>query len=158
MTKRIVAALLLCSSAAGAQSGAFEINLAAAESIANGCRAFALAKGQSHAIAIVDAGGHLILAMRMDGNREGVMAFAIEKAKAVAMWGFPTSGMAEAVKSTPGFAAAPYVVTVGGGVPVYGADGRTLIGAVGASGEAPADDAACAEAGIKAAGLASLRK
>lgn len=156
--KRMVPALLLCSVAAPAQSGASELTLAAAESIANACRTFASAKGQSHAIAIVDAGGHLILAVRMDGNREGVMAFAIEKAKAVAMWGFPTSGMAEAVKSTPGFAAAPYVVTVGGGVPVYGRDGRTLIGAIGASGEDPADDAACAEAGIRAAGLASARK
>ena len=158
MKRLVVTGLLLCSVAAPAQTGGPELTLTAAESIANGCRTFASAKGQSHAIAIVDAGGHLILAMRMDGNREGVMAFAIEKAKAVAMWGFPTSGMAEAVKSTPGFAAAPYVVTVGGGVPVYGADGRTLIGAVGASGEAPADDAACAAAGIKAAGLASLRK
>ena len=156
--KRMMTALLLCSGAAAAQSGASELNLAAAESVANGCRTFASAKGQSHAIAIVDEGGHVILAVRMDGNREGMMAFAIEKAKAGAMWGFPTSGMAEAVKSTPGFVAAPYVVTVGGGVPVYGRDGRTLIGAVGASGEDQADDAACAEAGIKAAGFASSRK
>ena len=32
-------------------------------------------------------------------------------------------------------------------------DGSERIGAVGVSGEAPADDAACAEAGITAAGL-----
>lgn len=150
--------LILLSAAAGAQPAPSQLDLAAAESIANGCRAFASVKGQSHALAIVDAGGHLVLAERMDGNREGVMAFAIEKAKAAALWGFPTSGMAEAVKSTPGFATAPFVVTVAGGVPVFSSDGRTLLGAVGASGEAPADDAACAEAGIKAAGLLALRK
>ncbi|MDQ8757714.1 heme-binding protein [Sphingosinicella sp. LHD-64] len=52
---------------------------------------------------------------------------------------------------------APYVVTVAGGVPVFSADGRERLGAVGASGEAPADDAACAEAGVAAAGLHTRR-
>jgi uncharacterized protein GlcG (DUF336 family) len=32
------------------------------------------------------------------------------------------------------------------------------MGAVGVSGEAPNDDAACAEAGVKAAGLSAKRK
>jgi uncharacterized protein GlcG (DUF336 family) len=128
-----------------------------AEAIAEGCRDHAAGKRQSHAIAVVDGGGHLIVAIRMDGNRAGMMDFSIEKAKAVAAWGFATAQMEEAAKGTPGFARAPGVVTVAGGVPVFTADGRTLIGAVGASGEAPADDAACAEAGIKAAGLRSAR-
>jgi uncharacterized protein GlcG (DUF336 family) len=94
----------------------------------------------------------------MDGNRAGMMDFSVEKAKAVAAWGFATAQMEEAAKGTPGFARAPGVVTVAGGVPVFSADGRTLIGAAGASGEAPADDAACAETGIKAAGLRSARR
>jgi uncharacterized protein GlcG (DUF336 family) len=128
-----------------------------AEAIAEGCRDHATAKRQSHAIAVVDGGGHLVVAIRMDGNRAGIMDFAIEKAKAVAAWGFGTAQMEEAAKGTPGFARAPGVVTVAGGVPVFSADGKTLIGAVGASGEAPADDAACAAAGIKAAGLRSER-
>ena len=51
-------------------------------------------------------------------------------------------------RGTPGFAERPHVVIVPGGVPVFSADGKTRIGAVGVSGEAPADDAACAEAGI----------
>ena len=55
------------------------------------------------------------------------------------------------------FAAAANVVTVGDGVPVWSADGRQRIGAVGVSGEAAADDIACAEAGIAAAGLRSRR-
>jgi glc operon protein GlcG len=75
----------------------------------------------------------------------------------VAAWGFSTAAMADAAKGTPGFANAPHVVTVAGGVPVYAADGKQRIGAVGVSGEAPADDAACAEAGIRAAGLRSAR-
>jgi uncharacterized protein GlcG (DUF336 family) len=44
------------------------------------------------------------------------------------------------------------IVTVAGGVPVFAADGRNLIGAAGASGEAPADGGACAEAGIQGGG------
>jgi uncharacterized protein GlcG (DUF336 family) len=94
----------------------------------------------------------------MDGNPPGTMDFAVEKAKAAAAWGFGTAQMEEAAKGTPGFARAPGVVTVAGGAPIYSADGRTMIGAAGASGEAPADDAACVEAGIRAAGLATQRR
>ena len=67
--------------------------------------------------------------------------------------------MAAAAKETPGFGNAPHVVAVPGGIPVFSAEGKQFIGAVGVSGEAPVDDAACAEAGVKAAGLSSsLRK
>lgn len=157
MIRFACAAIFLCT-AAVAQTVPAKLDLAIAEKIAGACRAHALAKGQSHGIAVADAGGHIVFAARMDGNSEGVMAFSFEKAKAAALWGFPTSGMMEAVKETPGFAKAPYVVTVSGGVPIYSGDGRTLIGAVGVSGEAPQDDALCAEAGIKAVGLSAARK
>ena len=129
----------------------------AAQAIVAGCAAHSAAKNQSHAIAVVDLGGHVVAALRMDGNGSGIMDFSIAKAKAVAAWGFSTAQMEENAKGTPGFASAPNVVTVAGGVPVWSADGRGRIGAVGVSGEAPADDAACAEAGIRAAGLRSSR-
>lgn len=129
----------------------------AAEAIVHGCAAHAIAKKQSEAIAVVDNGGHVVAALRMDGNGSGIFEFAVAKARAVAAWGFSTAEMAVAAKGTPGFANAPHVVTVAGGVPVYTADGKLRIGAVGVSGEAPADDAACAEAGIRAAGLRSAR-
>jgi uncharacterized protein GlcG (DUF336 family) len=86
-----------------------------------------------------------------------MMDFALAKAEAVAAWGFSTADMAEGAKNTPGFAFAPHVVTVAGGVPIFSADGRTRLGAAGASGEAPADDAACVIAGIAVAGLRSSR-
>jgi glc operon protein GlcG len=124
----------------------------AAQAIVAGCVAQATPKMQSHAIAVVDTGGHLIAALRMDGNGSGIFDFALAKAEAVAAWGFSTAQMVESAKGTPGFANAPHVVTVPGGVPVYSADGAR-IGAVGVSGEAPEDDAACAEAGVRAAGL-----
>ncbi|MGE5562506.1 MAG: heme-binding protein [Bacillota bacterium] len=65
--------------------------------------------------------------------------------------------MMKSASETPGFANAPHVVTVPGGLPVWSADGKMRIGAVGVSGEAPPDDAQCAEAGVAAAGLRTTR-
>jgi len=129
----------------------------AAEAIIHGCVTHASAKKQSEAIVVVDTGGHIVAALRMDGNGSGIFDFALAKAEAAAAWGFSTAQMVENAKGTPGFANAPHVVTVPGGVPVFSADGKVRIGAVGVSGEAPADDAECAEAGIKAAGLRASR-
>jgi glc operon protein GlcG len=129
----------------------------AAQAIIAGCVRHAATRRQSHAIVVVDGGGRLVAALRMDGNGFGIMDFALAKAQAAAAWGFATARMAEGAQATPGFAAAPHVVIVAGGVPVFSADGGERLGAVGVSGEAPADDAACAEAGIAAAGLRSSR-
>jgi len=150
-----VAFLLIAGAAAQAQSPPLDAR--AAQSIVAGCVQHSSARNQSHAIAVVDAGGHLIAALRMDGNGFGIMDFALAKAQAAAAWGFGTAQMAEGARETPGFGTAPHVVAVAGGVPIFSADGRERLGAVGVSGEAPADDAACAEAGIQAAGLRSHR-
>ena len=82
-----------------------------AQAIVDGCAAHAGAKMQSHAIAVVDTGGHLVAALRMDGNSSGMMDFALAKAQAVAAWGFSTTDMVAGAKDTPGFAFAPHVVT-----------------------------------------------
>ena len=152
---RVLALLILGLPAAASAQTALDARVA--QTIVTGCAAHATAKQQSHAIAVVDLGGNLVAALRMDGNGSGIMDFSLAKAKAVAAWGFSTAQMEENAKGTPGFANAPHVVTVPGGVPIWSADGRMRIGGVGASGEAPADDAACAEAGIRAAGLRSSR-
>ena len=149
--------LMLAISASPLQAQRAALDAPKAQAIVTGCAAHATAKNQSHAIAVVDVGGHLVAALRMDGNGSGIMDFSLAKAQAVAAWGFPTAQMEQAAKETPGFANAPTVVTVAGGVPIWSADGKTRIGGVGASGEEPADDAACAEAGIRAAGLRSSR-
>ena len=149
---RLLIALLLIPTQAFAQN-APALDARAAQAIVAGCVAQSTPKMQSHAIVVVDTGGHVVAALRMDGNGSGIFDFALAKAEAAAAWGFSTAQMVEAAKGTPGFANAPHVVTVAGGVPVYSADGKTKIGAVGVSGEAPADDAACAEAGVRAAGL-----
>ena len=129
---------------------------AQAGQIVAGCATHAQAKRQSHAIAVVDDGGRLLAFRRMDGNAYGIGDFARAKAEASAAWRARTSQLTKGASETPGFAQAPAVVVVPGGVPVFGADGAFL-GAVGVSGEAPADDEACADAGIAAAGLLGAR-
>ena len=150
-------ALVLAIAAPAASQPSTTLDARAAQAIVNGCVAESTSRMQSHAIVVVDNGGPVVAALRMDGNTSGIFDFALAKAEAVAAWGFSTAQMEESAKGTPGFANAPHVVTVAGGVPVYSADGKSRIGAVGVSREAPQDDAGCAEAGIKAAGLRSSR-
>lgn len=151
--RRLAFALIAASTTASAQQTALDAK--AAQAIVAGCAAHSGAKMQSEAIAVVDNGGNLVATLRMDGNGSGIFDFALAKAQAAAAWGFSTAQMLENARGTPGFDRAPHVVIVPGGVPVFSADGKSRIGAVGVSGEAPADDAECAEAGIKAAGLRS---
>jgi uncharacterized protein GlcG (DUF336 family) len=133
------------------------LDASAAQSMVDACAVHATRKGQSHAIAVVDGGGSLVAFLRMDGNTPGVAEFARRKAEAVAHWRFSTEEMLGAAESTPGFADAPRIVTVAGGVPIFSGDGSAFLGAVGVSGEAPGDDAECAAAGIEAAGFRSRR-
>lgn len=152
----LLASAMFLASAATAQS-APTLDSKSAQAIVAGCVVHAAAKQQSHAIVVVDQGGHMVAALRMDGNGTGIFDFSLAKAQAAAAWGFSTARMLENSRGTPGFDRAPHVVIVPGGVPLFSVDGRTRIGAVGVSGEAPADDAACAEAGVRAAGLRSSR-
>lgn len=150
---RYLLALSLVIAGAAGDARAATLDAAQAQAIIAGCVARSAGRHQSHAVAVVDASGRLIAALRMDGNGFGIMDFALAKAEAAAAWGFSTAQMVEGARATPGFAAAPHVVTVPGGIPVFSADGRERIGAVGVSGEAPADDEACGQAGVTAAGL-----
>jgi uncharacterized protein GlcG (DUF336 family) len=154
---RVLAIALMLTAAPAFSQPATTLDARAAQAIVAGCVAHSTAKHQSHAIVVVDNGGHVVAALRMDGNASGIFDFALSKAQAAAAWGFSTAQMLESARGTPGFDRAPQVVIVPGGVPVFTADGKARIGAVGVSGEAPADDAACAEAGVRAAGLRSAR-
>jgi len=128
------------------------LSAASAQKIVAACAEHSAQKKQSHAIAVVDSSGALLAFLRMDGNPPGVGEFAVQKAVAVASWRFSTQQMSKAAETTPGFAYAPKVVTVAGGVPVY-ARGGVFVGAVGVSGESAQDDTECAIAGVTAAGF-----
>jgi glc operon protein GlcG len=157
VTRSLLAIALTAIASPASSQATVTIDARAAQAIIAGCVAEASGKMQSHAIAVVDLGGHLVASLRMDGNTSGIFDFGLAKAEAAAAWGFSTAQMVDSAKDTPGFANAPHVVTVPGGIPVYSADGKARIGAVGVSGEAPQDDAACAEAGVRAAGLRASR-
>jgi uncharacterized protein GlcG (DUF336 family) len=113
------------------------------------------------AVAVLDAGGHLIAFKREDGA--GIVRFDIAYGKA---WGslgmgFGTRELAERAAKSPTFVAALAALSQGrmvpspGGVLIVGPDGD-VIGAVGISGDTGDNDERCAIAGIEAAGLSAV--
>lgn len=113
------------------------------------------------AVAVLDAGGHLIAFKREDGA--GFVRFDIANGKA---WGalgmgFGTRELADRAAKSPTFVAALSVASQGrmipspGGVLIAGTDGE-VIGAIGISGDIGDNDEACALTGIAAVGLAAI--
>lgn len=110
------------------------------------------------AVAVLDAGGHLVAYQREDGA--GIARFDIAYAKA---WGslgmgFGSRELTQRAATMPTFVTALAAISQGrmvpspGGVLVLDADGA-VIGAVGVSGDVGDKDEACALAGIGACGL-----
>ncbi len=135
-----------------------DMSLELAERLLGGVRAEAAASGVGLAAVVVDRGGNLVAAARMDGSQLGAFSLANDKAYTAVAFGHPTGAWAES--STPGGSDWGLAGTLGGraivfagGLPVY-ADGA-LIGAVGASGAASTVDAHCVRTAIAAAGLQS---
>ena len=126
----------------------------------------ALAEGRKRrlaplAVAVLDAGGHLIAFKREDGA--GFLRFDIANGKA---WGslgmgFGTRELSDRAARSPAFVAALSAASRGrtipspGGVLIAGADGD-VVGAVGISGDSGDNDEACAMAGIAAVGLSAI--
>ena len=126
----------------------------------------AIAEARQHnfaplAVAILDAGGHLIAFQREDGA--GIVRFDIAYGKA---WGalgmgFGTRELAERAARFPTFVAALAAISQGrmvpspGGVLIVSPD-KEVVGAVGISGDTGDNDEICAMAGIKAVGLSAI--
>lgn len=110
------------------------------------------------AVAVLDAGGHLLALQRQDGASTLRPQVAMGKAGGALALGQSSRRIAETAAERPSFVAAlapiaPHgVIPAAGGVLVVDADGRTL-GAVGASGDLSDNDELCVLAGIAAAGL-----
>jgi uncharacterized protein GlcG (DUF336 family) len=114
-------------------------------------------QGVRLAAAVVDRGGNLVAAARMDGAQLGALSLGLDKAFTAVSFGHPTS--AWATSSAPGGPDWGLGSTLGGrtvvfpgGVPLY-ADGH-LVGGLGVSGAASVVDEKCAE---QAAGVCDLR-
>jgi glc operon protein GlcG len=155
----LLAALTLPGAAPAAQAQELRpvLSAASAQTIVATCAALATERGWKVSIAVQDSGANLAAFLRMDGTGLASVEVAQWKAGAAATWGWPTKQMVERIAVSPSFAHAPRVATFEGGVPVYSADGKVLLGGVGVSGAASADDAACARAGIAKAGLTDVR-
>jgi uncharacterized protein GlcG (DUF336 family) len=109
-------------------------------------------------VAVLDAGGHLLVLKREDGS--GILRPQIAQAKAWGVLGMGLGGraLADRAAAAPAFFAAltdisqGRIAPVAGGVLVRSHEGR-LLGSVGISGDHPDQDEACAMFGISAAGL-----
>ena len=101
------------------------------------------------AIAILDAGAHLILFERMDDVQIGSVAVAIGKARTSVNFKRPTKALDDLVSGgRTAFLAIEGVIPLQGGLPVM-VDGK-LIGAVGVSGGTAAQDEQVALAAVEA--------
>jgi uncharacterized protein GlcG (DUF336 family) len=101
------------------------------------------------AIAILDAGAHLIFFERMDDVQIGSVAVAIGKARTSVNFKRPTKALDDLVSGgRTAFLAIEGVIPLQGGLPVM-VDGK-LIGAVGVSGGTAAQDEQVALAAVEA--------
>ena len=134
------------------------LSLAQANQIADG----ALAKAREinckpMTVAVVDAGGCLLVLKREDGS--GVLRPDIAHAKAWGPVGMGIGGraMAKRAEQAPEFWAALNTISQGRIAPVPGGvlilDGDLVVGAIGATGDVPDNDEACSIAGVERAGL-----
>ena len=134
------------------------ISLAQAQTIVT--HALAHARGHSLkalAVVVLDAGGHPVAMAREDGATFFRADIARAKAYGALGMGDDTAAIAERAKGNPAFYSG-VIATVGGNLVlspggVLVRDGGVVVGAVGVSGDTGPMDAACAQAGIAAAGL-----
>ena len=133
-----------------------DVTLAAALQVLEGARAEAERRGHAMGLAVVDLGGNVVCAQRMDGAQLPALDLATGKAYTAAAFDAPSEAWAES--TAPGgadwgmsTALGGRLVVFAGGLPLR-AEGR-LVGGVGLSGGPGHVDRACAAAGIAAAGF-----
>jgi uncharacterized protein GlcG (DUF336 family) len=131
-------------------------SLALALRLLEGVREEAAARELALAICVVDAGGHVITAQRMDGAALGALSLAEGKAYTAVLWGTRTGDFTESTQ--PGGpdwgwnTTDPRVVVYAGGIPLL-VDGA-LVGGLGASGGLADEDEACVVAAARSLGFA----
>ncbi len=125
------------------------IGLEEAKIIATAARAKAVDEGWTVVIAILDAGGHLIVLERADGTQLGSIQVAQDKAKTALMFKRPSKALEDAVLSGKvHMAKLTGALPIEGGLPLV-MDGA-IVGAIGVSGVQSFQDGAVALAGAAA--------
>ncbi|MBD3896363.1 heme-binding protein [Halomonas sp. ML-15] len=109
-------------------------------------------------VTVIDAGGQLISADCEDGAGTLRLQIAQGKAGAALGMGISSATVGERTQGREAFVTGVASASQGHFVPVPGGvlvldDERTVIAAVGASGDSPGNDQTCVLAGIRAAGL-----
>lgn len=150
--KLLLAALMLAAFSAQAQvQQTWSLTLDGAQKVMDAAVAYAKAnQSPGGSVAVVDAGGHLLLFERLDGSFPASATVAIEKAKTAALFKFESKKLEDAINS-----GRDALITVGftflqGGVPIT-YNGQ-VVGAIGVSGAKSADqdrEIATAGAGVQ---------
>jgi uncharacterized protein GlcG (DUF336 family) len=136
------------------------LNSSHARAVIAAAEAKAASMGVPVIIAVVDAGVHLKAFTRMDGAVLGSIDIALKKARTAAL--FQTNSEAVWEYCKPGAPAPALELTngglapFGGGVPLRDGDGR-LVGAVGVSGGAVAQDLEIAETAAAAMAIVAVQ-
>jgi uncharacterized protein GlcG (DUF336 family) len=125
------------------------LTLAGAKAIAAAAEAFAVGRGWTVAVAVVDAAGGLVLFQILDDTQPGSQEVAVHKARTAARFKRPTKALEETIAGgRQALLSLPGVTAVEGGLPIVVA-GR-VVGAVGVSGMQSSQDSQVAEAGLGA--------
>jgi uncharacterized protein GlcG (DUF336 family) len=112
------------------------------------CEAEAAKNKWAVAISIVDDGGFLLGALRMDGASAITAEVSVGKAKTSAMTKRPSKFFEDRLKERPAFAGFPAGILIQGAVPVIYEN--ECVGAIGVSGVQSHEDEQVAQAGVSA--------
>lgn len=128
----------------------------AARQIVEAALAEARQQGLTVAVCVVDAQGQVLASARMEAATPPILTFAEDKAYTAATMRRTTLAFAERMASRPslalGLSTRQRLLPWGGGLPAV--HEGVVIGGLGVSGAQEAEDVACAEAGLRALGLA----
>ncbi|MEI6410492.1 MAG: heme-binding protein [Bacteroidota bacterium] len=149
----VLTALCFALSGHAQVASTYELNLDGAQQIMDQAVKWAEAnKVPAGAIAVTDAGGNLLLLVRMDHTFPKAAEVAHGKARTAALFQFPSQKLEDAVNGGRYTLLSTNEVVLKGGLPIQ-YKGK-VIGAIGVSGTASADqDVQVAQAGLEAAFL-----
>lgn len=125
-----------------------KLSLDAARQIAAAAESLAKEKGLNKlAMVIVDDGGYIVHALRLDGALPATVEVCLAKARAAAMLGRPTRFWRELVNGGQMWPVRmPFVVSAEGGLPLV--VGGEVVGGLGVGGASGEEDRMIADAGV----------
>jgi len=125
------------------------LTLDAAKAIAAAAERFALSRGWTVAVAVVDASGGLMAFLCLDETQPASQDIAVLKARTAARLHRPTKALEDGIAAgRAALLSLPGIVALEGGVPIR--TGGKVVGAIGVSGMTSPEDSQVAAAGLAA--------